>query len=266
MLEHNRPLDTRLSARLKSGERLRGIFNGLPSPAIVEMCGYAGFDFIVLDNEHGSADLQTTEHMLRAARASAIPAIVRCFEADIARTLDMGASGVKIPMVNTVEHARSLVRQVRYPVRAGQSGGGQRGVAFSSRAAGYGAFGGAEHAARSNEGLVLIVMLETPEALESAAEIAAVPGVDAVFIGPNDLSHAMGYGPDWSAPAVQAAIERALRAVNAEGGCAGTLSLSPADEARYAAWGARYFATVSTVLITRALGEAASGASRTLTY
>ena len=67
------PLDDRMPALLKSGQRLRGIFNGLPSPAIVEMCAYAGFDFVVIDNEHGSADLETTENMLRAARASGIP-------------------------------------------------------------------------------------------------------------------------------------------------------------------------------------------------
>ena len=135
--DHHRPLDTRLSPMLRSGKRLRGIFNGLPSPAIVEMCAYAGFDFLVIDNEHGSASLETTEHMLRAARASNLPALVRCLEHDIARTLDIGASGVQIPMVNTAEHARALVQRVKYPLPAGATGlGGQRGSAFSTRAAG----------------------------------------------------------------------------------------------------------------------------------
>ena len=64
--EHQRPLDTRLPEMLRSGQRLRGIFNGIPSPAIVEMCAYAGFDFLVIDNEHGSASIETTENMLRA--------------------------------------------------------------------------------------------------------------------------------------------------------------------------------------------------------
>ena len=144
------PIDTRLPEMLRSGRRLRGVFNGIPSPAIVEMCAYAGFDFIVIDNEHGSADLQTTEHMLRAARASGIPPIVRCLEHDIARTLDMGASGLQIPMVNTPEQAARLVQRVRYPLPGGA--GGQRGSAFSSRAAGYGAFGGPAHTRLSNEG------------------------------------------------------------------------------------------------------------------
>jgi 4-hydroxy-2-oxoheptanedioate aldolase len=151
------PLDTRLPALLKSGQRLRGLFNSLPSPAIVEMCGYAGFDFVILDNEHGSANLETTEHMLRAARASGIVPVVRCLRHDISRVLDMGASGVQIPMVGSAEEARDLVQQVRYP-RVGR-----RGSAFSPRAAGYGAFPGVAHTERSNAGVALIVMIETPK-------------------------------------------------------------------------------------------------------
>lgn len=246
------PLDTRLPAMLRGGQRLRGIFNGLSSPALVEMCAYAGFDFVVIDNEHGSAGFETTEHMLRAARASGIVPIVRCFEQDIARILDMGASGVQIPMVETAEHARALAARVRYP------GTGLRGSAFSTRAAGYGAFGGAAHTQRSNDGISLIVMIETPLGVANAAEIAAVDGVDAVFVGPNDLSHAMGHGSDWNAAPVQAAISQALQATQAAGKCAGTLALVPEDEEKYAALGARYLANVTTSIVTRALAAAAN--------
>lgn len=261
------PLDDRLPAMLRSGERLRGIFNGLPSPAIVEMCAYAGFDFLVIDNEHGSADLQTTENMLRAARASNLPTLVRCLEHDIARSLDIGAGGLQIPMVNTAAHAAALVQRVKYPLAAGAAGlGGQRGSAFSTRAAGYGAFGGSEHSRRSNEGIALVVMIETPQAVANAAEIAAVEGVDGVFIGPNDLAHAMGHGSNWDAAPVQAAIEQTLRAVAAAGKCPGILALTAKDEEKYAAWGARYFATVSTGIIIRALKEAAQGGRAPVNY
>ena len=245
------PVDTRMPAMLRSGQPLRGIFNGLPSPAIVEMCAYAGFDFIVIDNEHGSADFETTENMLRAARASDIVPVVRCFESDISRVLDMGASAVQIPMVNTAQHAARLAQLVRYPAQ------GRRGSAFSSRAAGYGAFGGDPHTQRSNDGIALIVMVETPEGVQNAEAIAAVDGVDAVFVGPNDLSHSMGFGSNWGAPEVQAAIEQAVRAVVAAGKCAGVLALTPEDEKKYAAWGARYFASVTTGIFTRALKQAA---------
>jgi 4-hydroxy-2-oxoheptanedioate aldolase len=260
-MEVRLPIDIRLPGMLRSGKTLRGAFNSLPHPAIVEMCAYAGFDFIVLDNEHGSADFETTENMLRAARASGIVPIVRCFESDISRILDMGASGVKIPMVNTAQQARELVQKVRYPNI------GQRGSAFSSRAAGYGAFGGADHTRRSNEGIALIVMIETPQAVANAAEIASVEGVDAVFVGPNDLAHTMGFGNDWSALPVVAAIEQALRAISSVGKCAGTIALTPAHETMYSQWGARYFANVTSSIFTQALKVAANaGASAKLSY
>jgi len=246
------PLDTRMTTLLRGTQRLRGIFTGLASPAIVEMCAYAGFDFVVIDNEHGSADLETTEHQLRAARASGIASVVRCLRQDIPRVLDMGAGAVQIPMVNTADDARDLVQRVRYP------GAGQRGSAFSTRAAGYGAFGGKAHTQRSNDGIALIVMVETPEAVANAGAIAAVEGVDAVFIGPNDLAHAMGFGDDWRRAEVQAAITQAVKAVVAAGKCAGTLGITLEDETNHGANGARYFATVATGLFTKALRDAAT--------
>ncbi len=261
------PLDNRLPEMLRSSRRLRGIFNGIPSPALVEMCAHAGFDFIVIDNEHGSADFETTEHMLRAARASGIAPIVRCLEHDMARTLDMGASGLQIPMVNTAEQAANLVQRVRYPKFVnGVNVGGQRGSAFSHRAAGYGAFGGPAHTQRSNDGVVLIVMIETPQGVENAAAIAAVDGVDGVFIGPNDLAHSMGCENRWNEEPVQRAIEKTLRSVSAAGKCPGILALSAADEDHYAAWGARYFASVSTGLISKAFKDAAQGGRAVVSY
>ena len=251
-MNHRHPLDTRLPEMFRGGQPVRAIFSSLCSAAIVEMCAYAEFDVVIIDNEHGSAGYETTEHMLRAARATGIIPAVRCFPRDISRILDMGASAVQIPMVESAAEARDLVQQVRYP------GVGQRGSAFSSRAAGYGAFPGAAHTQRSNEGIALIVMIETPGAVENAAEIAAVEGVDAVFVGPNDLSHAMGYGADSKAPAVQAGIEHALRAVAAAGKCGGTIAMSHEDVQKYGAWGARYFVTVASNLITHAFRQAAN--------
>jgi 4-hydroxy-2-oxoheptanedioate aldolase len=261
MTDSLHPIDVRLPEMLRSGRPVRGLFNGLPSPAIVEMCGYAGFDFIIVDNEHGSADLGVTEHMLRAARASGIATVVRCFEHDLPRILDMGAGAVQVPMVQTVEQAKRLAGMTRYPPQ------GNRGSAFSTRAAGYGAFGGAGHTQRSNDGIAFIPMIETPQAIAAAADIAAVDGVDAVFIGPNDLAHAMGHGSDWNAAPVQRAIEQGLKAIASAGKCPGIIALTPADEQKYGAWGARYLCNVSTSIITRALAQAASaGQDASLRY
>jgi 4-hydroxy-2-oxoheptanedioate aldolase len=264
MLDHSRPLDTRLPDMMRSGRALRGIFNGIPSPAIVEMCAFAGFDFVVIDNEHGSAGFETTENMLRAARACSVPSVIRCLPHDISRSLDMGASALQIPMVNTPEQAAALVQQIKYPLPDGS--GGQRGSAFSSRAAGYGAFGGPEHTRRSNDGIALIVMIETQQGVDNAAAIAAVDGVDGVFVGPNDLAHSLGCENRWDEAPVQRAIEKVLKAVSAAGKCPGILALTGADEEKYAAWGARYFATVATGIFTKALKEAAQRTPTKLTY
>lgn len=253
------PIDERLRILVQSGEPIRGIFNGLGSPALVEMTAYAGFDFTIIDNEHGSAGIETTEQMLRAARGSGLPALVRCLEQDIARTLDAGASGLQIPMVRSAEQAREIVERVRYPRAANHQGlRGSRGCAYSTRAAGYGAFGGADHNERSNRDIVLVVMLETVAAIEAACEIASTPGVDAVFIGPNDLSHDMGFENRFQEAPVQAMIEKGLRGIARAGKCPGVLALTPDDEKRYGLWGGRFFATVLTSIITKALKEAAS--------
>ena len=252
------PLDTRLRSALQSMQTVHGIFCGLPVPALIEMVAFAGFDFVVIDNEHGMAGFETTEHMLRAARASGIAPIVRCFEADIPRVLDAGASGIQVPMVQNPEQAARLVQSLRYPqpgASAGQSG--MRGSAFSTRAAGYGAFGGPAHTARSNASIACIAMIETPQAVACAGEIAAVPGIDAVFIGPNDLAHTMGHENRWHEAPVQKAIERAVRAISDAGKCPGVLALDATQQARYAGWGARYFATVASSVIFKALQEAA---------
>jgi 4-hydroxy-2-oxoheptanedioate aldolase len=253
------PIDAQLRELMTSGKLLRGLFNGLGSPALVEMTAFAGYDFTIIDNEHGSASLETTENMLRAARASGLPALVRCLEHDIARTLDAGASGLQIPMVRDAAHAHEIAEKVRYPRSTGFEGvSGQRGCAYSVRAAGYGAFGGAAHNEKSNRDVMLVLMLETVPAIEAAFEIASTPGVDAVFIGPNDLAHSMGYENRFSDPSVQAMIEKGLKAIARAGKCPGVLALTPEDEQRYAAWGGRYFANVITSVITKALKDHAS--------
>lgn len=144
--------------------------------------------------------------------------------------------------------------------------GGQRGSAFSTRAAGYGALGWPAHTQRSNDGIALVVMIETVEAVANAAAIAAVPGVDAVFMGPNDLAPNMGSENRWIEAPVQAAIDRMLKVVAESGKCPGILAPTPGDEDRHAIWGARHFASVSTGTITKALEEAAQGGRAQLHY
>jgi len=168
---------------------------------------------------------------------------VRCLEHDIPRVLDIGACGVQIPMVQSPEHAAALVRRVRYPLPGGR--GGQRGSAFSTRAAGFGAFGGPAHTKLSNEGLALVAMIETPEAARQARAIAAVDGVDGIFIGPADLHASFGFVGEKHHPDVWPRIEDAVRRIRAAGKAPGFLTPSEEDSRRILELGGQFVAVGS---------------------
>jgi 2-keto-3-deoxy-L-rhamnonate aldolase RhmA len=243
-------IDTRLPQLLRGDAPLAGMFIGFPSPALVEMCGHAGFDFVVIDNEHGPMSLETTEHMVRAARCAGTLPVVRTQEAAILRVLDAGASGVQVPMVNTAEQAKRIVDACKFPPL------GTRSSAGTARAGGYTFHGGPAHIERSNEGVAIIPMIESAEAVENLDAILAVKGIDALFVGLSDLALSMGHPGDNSHPRVQEAIagifDRAARA----GIATGVLAPTPADFNRYAAMGAKYLPMTMVSVVAGALREA----------
>jgi 4-hydroxy-2-oxoheptanedioate aldolase len=247
-------IDTRLPELLRGSRPLLGAFVGIPAPALVEMCGHAGFDFVIIDNEHGPAGIESTENMLRAARGAGIIPVVRTLEADILRILDIGASAIQVPQVNTAEQARRIVAAAKYPPV------GNRGAAFSTRAAGYGFFGGDQHIKASNEGTSVIIMAETRAAIENIDEIVAVPGVDAVFFGPNDLSFSLGYPGQMQHPEVVGAIEHGVTRALAAGVAPGVLAPSVTEFHRLRKLGVRYIPMVISGLIGNALRSAVAGA------
>jgi 2-keto-3-deoxy-L-rhamnonate aldolase RhmA len=246
-------IDTRMPELLRGSRPLLGMFVGIPSPALVEMCGHAGVDFVIVDNEHGPAAIESTENMLRAARCAGVIPVVRTLEADILRILDIGASAIQVPQVNTAEQARRIVAAAKYPPI------GNRGAAFSTRAAGYGFFGGDVHIKASNEGTSVVVMAETRTAIENIDEIVAVPGVDAVFFGPNDLSFSLGYPGQMQHPEVVAAIEHGVARALAAGVAPGVLAPTVADFHRLRKLGVRYIPMVISGLIGNALRAAVAG-------
>ena len=244
--------DGRLAGYLKDGRPLIGIFMGLTSPALVEMAGHAGFDFVVIDNEHGPAGIETTEHMIRAASCAGIPPVVRVSGAnqqEILRTLDVGAAGVQVPQVNTAEQARLVASAARYPPV------GSRGTAYSTRAAGYGFFGGAPHVKASNEQTVVITHIETMEAVKNLDAMLQVQGIDVVFIGPTDLSVSMGHAGNPGHPEVQATIADCIRRITAASIVPGLMVANNEEFHRFAALGARYI----TVNITAIIGSGMKG-------
>jgi len=194
-----------LKSRLAAGKPLVGCFVMLPSPAIVEMLGYAGFDFAILDQEHGAAGVETLENQLRAADASGIEAIVRISAPTpdkVQHALDSGASGIIIPHMMNPEGAQAMVTAAQYPPF------GRRGMATTARAGRHGMVTMSEHLERAAKRIMVIPQIEDREALPHVKAIGQIKGIDAVFIGPSDLSMSLGHPGNPEHPDVAGAIRQ----------------------------------------------------------
>jgi len=198
----------KVKARLSAGEIVVGAKVDLPSPDIVEMVGVAGYDFTWIDCEHGAFDLEMAVHMMRAADAVGTTPIVRVPSqnpSDIARILDAGAAGVLIPNVASSTEAQAIVTAAKYQTKATPHG--RRGACPRVRAAGHQARDWEAFAGWSNDNTMVWTLVETVEAADRIEEIASVPGIDAVMLGPFDLSVSMGYPGKTTHPAVQRKLE-----------------------------------------------------------
>ncbi|HKB57425.1 MAG TPA: aldolase/citrate lyase family protein [Lacunisphaera sp.] len=210
--------------RVLAGERLGGTFLNLGSPVTVEMAGGAGYDWLLLDHEHGPGGEETMLHQLQAAAATPAVPIVRIAANEpprFKRVLDLGAGGVMVPWVNTAAEASAAVSSLRYPPR------GIRGVAKFNRACDFGATF-ADYYAHAHERIVLMVQIETAEGLKNAAAIAAVDGVDVLFIGPMDLTTSLGIQEQFDHPAYRDAVKQVTTAARKAGKATGILLLNPA--------------------------------------
>ncbi len=176
--------------RLKAGEPSIGTWLSLPSPEAAEQVSQLGFDWLVIDAEHNPVDIRTLAQMFAAMTASGIAPMVRIpwnSPENFKRVLDAGAWGTVVPMVNTREEAERAVRAARYhPLGNRSVGGGRHGISFGSS--------GAEYFSNANDQVLLVLQIEHIDGVTNADEILSVPGVDACFIGPNDLAASMGLG------------------------------------------------------------------------
>ena len=189
----------RVKSLLKEGKPAIGCFIAVPSPMVVELCALLGFDFVVVDTEHGIADMETMENMIRAADAFGMVPIARVavnIPQVILRYMDAGALGAQLPQINSADEAMQVVASVKYrPL-------GRRGLA-GIRAADYGIGGSyTDYIAQANEETLVIVHVETPEAVDNLAETVQVAGVDVFYIGPTDLSYSLGHPGDPGHPEV----------------------------------------------------------------
>ena len=218
-------IDGTFRARLLAGELLTGFWLNLGSPVTAEMAGLAGFDWVLLDHEHGPGGEETLLHQLQAVSATPATCLVRIAANEpprFKRVLDAGAHGVMVPYVTTAAEARAVVHAMRYPPR------GMRGVAKLTRASSFGARFD-DYFAHAHEWLVTLTQIETTDALDNAAEIAAVDGVDVLFVGPMDLTTSMGIPGQYNDARFHDALGEVADAAKSAGKAAGILLLDPAN-------------------------------------
>lgn len=222
---------------LRDGRQMIGLWNSIPGPVVAEMIAGTGFDWINIDTEHSLTDVPDTLGMMQAMAPYPVAAVVRPQSQDpvlIKRLLDLGAQTLMIPYVQSADEARAIVAAMRYAPR------GFRGVAGGTRASRFGQV--PDYMAHAEDELCLIVQIETGTAVDAIEEIAAVDGVDALFIGPADLAASLGHPGNQSHPEVTAAIEAAIRRIVATGKPAGILTVDQDFARRCIGWGTRFTA------------------------
>ncbi|HET8799892.1 MAG TPA: aldolase/citrate lyase family protein [Marinobacter sp.] len=232
MLTINRTRQT-----IARGHAAYGLLNAVPTPWMVEMIGYAGYDFVILDTEHMSTNPESLEHMIRAAECASVTPLVRVPGVDraaITRALDSGAQGIVVPRVNTVEEARDVVQMARYaPV-------GQRGIT-GGRTTGFGTLPLKDYLHQANQEVLIVLMIESQEGMDNRDAILSVPGVDWALPGAVDLSQSLGCPGDPFHPSVTHAITELATS------CRGlpvefcTLPRNSDQLTRWHEWGARVF-------------------------
>ncbi len=219
------------------------LMSGTPSTA--EAMGCIGFDWLVVDMEHVPIDVKDAHHILQAIAGTPATAVIRLAWNEIVtvkRALDIGAQTLMFPFVQNADDARRAVASTRYP-QLNDSNPGTRGFAAMHRASRYAT--AADYGKRANEGIFRMIQLETPEAIARLEEIAAVDGVDALFVGPGDLSSAMGQIGNIAHPDVQAAMKDAAARAKKIGKPIGIVGPTPEMVQQFIGYGYDYVAVAS---------------------
>ena len=229
-----------LKRKLAANQTVVGSFIYVPSAKLTEIIGLCGFDFVVIDMEHGPVDTSIAEDMVRAAELTGVTPLLRVTHNSphvILRALDIGAQGIHVPEVNTVEAARSAAESMKYgPV-------GHRGLA-GTRAADYGLkqpLG--EYAVAANQETMCISHIESQQAVQSLDQLLQVPGIDIFFLGAEDISNSLGIPGQSRDPRVVSLVEDGIRKIAAAHKTAGCMVADVAIARRYVDLGAKYIAT-----------------------
>lgn len=228
-----------LREKLEKGSPVIGSFVKITDAAVVEIMGKAGFDFAIIDMEHGPITVETAQNSIRAAELAGISPIIRVSKNDpvhILRCLDIGAEGVEVPQIRNAEDAKTMVSASRFHPK------GDRGVCRYVRAAGYSSIDRHEYFQMANERTVTIAHLEGVEAVENLDEIMAVDGVDVLFIGPYDLSQSVGVPGEVTHPLVLEQMEKVIARAKTAGKLVGTFADDIASAKRWMEAGVMYIA------------------------
>ncbi|MEE4187784.1 MAG: HpcH/HpaI aldolase/citrate lyase family protein [Roseobacter sp.] len=242
----------RFKSALAQGDTLFGCWMSIGELYTAEILGRAGFDWLLIDGEHSPNDIRSIRDQVIALATSDSHVVVRVPVGEtwiMKQILDLGVQTVLVPMVDTAEQARALVRACRYPPE------GTRGVGYSvSRAGGFGQFD--NYGPTADAQICLVVQVETRTGLENLDDILAVEGIDGVFIGPADLSASMGYLGQTSHPDMQATILGALRRISESGKAAGILTTDDKMIAASLDAGARFVAVAMDIALLLENGKA----------
>ncbi len=236
-----------LKSRLRTSDRpVLGAFIGISSPALVEMLGHAGYDFVILDMEHGVFNPEGVEGCLRASRAANVPCIVRIADLEagsIQSTLDMGADGIQVPQVETAAQASMAVEFSHFPPV------GKRGWGSATRSADFGFRSPRLARDRAQRELLTSIQIESKAGAENLANVLEVDGVDVVFIGTSDLSIDYGYDSP-NDPGLVPVVEGLISAIAAAGKIPGIHISDWSRIGQLRELGARYL-TISAPLVIR---------------
>lgn len=223
------------------------------SASVAEAMGFVGFDFLVMDMEHVPIDIKDAIDIMRALEGTPTKEILTRIPwndpVTVKRIMDAGANSLMFPFIQTKEEAEKAVNSTRYPASGNQ---GIRGMAAVHRASRFGQY--TDYFKVANENICVVLQLETPSALENMKEIASVPGVDALFIGPGDLAANMHHIGEITDPAVQKALEEGLKKCHELGKPCGIVGGNPELVKKYIEWGFDFVAIASdmSMMIARA--------------
>ncbi|HEY5586325.1 MAG TPA: aldolase/citrate lyase family protein [Ruminiclostridium sp.] len=244
--------ENKIKIALKEGKSLIGTFVKATDPAVIEVLGLAGFDFVIIDNEHTSMNKESMVGLIRAADISGMDTVVRVGQnnaMEILQALDAGAMGVQVPQIDSKAEAQSVVDRVKYaPI-------GKRGYASSQRSAGYGFMNAKEYGELSNKNTLVVCYCETLAAINNLDDILTVDEIDVIFIGPYDLSQALGVLGEPEHSRVKEAVDGIIAKVTAANKAVGIIASDAEQTQKWIDKGVQFISLNSDLGMIASLGK-----------